>query len=203
MSDISTHDHKHFWFKKYLNIPTNPYYLVIFRRYCTHYQGTVFKSFIFYFYWYCNIHKTMTKQSNAIIKQYFCRKKRLLKRNNLAELMLLFKAGLSCLISKLSSISSTNLFFPFAKTVYFLKDRILLQFRKMVANETWKIRKKILEKIMKSWRLSKNIKLMRSEVDQEFYMDFVNYINPLLMFAHHLDLYFLQLELLVTNLQTF
>ena len=145
----------------------------------------------------------MTEQSNAIIKQYFCRKKRLSKRNNLAELMLLFKTGLSRLISKLSSISSANLLFPFAKTVYFLKDRILLQFRKMVANETWKIRKKILEKIMKSWRLSKNIKLMRSEVDQEFYMDFVNYINPLLMFAHHLDLYFLQLELLVTNLQTF
>ena len=46
-------------------------------------------------------------------------------------------------------------------------------------------------------------KLKQSEVDKEFYRDFVKYINPLLMFAHHLDLYFLQLEFLVTNLQNF
>ena len=41
------------------------------------------------------------------------------------------------------------------------------------------------------------------EVDQEFYMDFVKYVKPLLMFVHHLDLYFLQLELLARNLQNF
>ena len=46
-------------------------------------------------------------------------------------------------------------------------------------------------------------KLKQSEVDQEFYMDFVKYIKPLLMFVHHLDLYLLQLELLVTNLLSF
>ena len=88
----------------------------------------------------------MTKQSNAIIKQYFCRKKRLLKRNNLAELMLLFKAGLSCLISKLSSISSTNLFFPFAKTVYFLKDRILCNLEKWSRMRLEKSGKRYLKK---------------------------------------------------------
>ena len=31
-------------------------------------------------------------------------------------------------------------------------------------------------------------KLKQSEVDQEFYMDFVKYIKPLLIFAHHFDL---------------
>ena len=35
------------------------------------------------------------------------------------------------------------------------------------------------------------------------YMDFVKYIEPLLMFVHHLDPKFLKLELLVTNLQNF
>ena len=46
-------------------------------------------------------------------------------------------------------------------------------------------------------------KLKQSDVDQKFYMDFVKYVKPLLIFAHHLDLHFLQLELLVTNLQNF
>ena len=46
-------------------------------------------------------------------------------------------------------------------------------------------------------------KLKQSEVDQEFYMDFVKYIKPLLIFIHHLHLHFLQLELLVINLQNF
>ena len=32
---------------------------------------------------------------------------------------------------------------------------------------------------------------------------FVKYVKPLLIFVHHLGLYFLQLELLVTNLQSF
>ena len=44
-------------------------------------------------------------------------------------------------------------------------------------------------------------RLKQSEVDQEFYMDFVKYIKALLMFVLPLDLYLLQLELLVTNLQ--
>ena len=43
-------------------------------------------------------------------------------------------------------------------------------------------------------------KLKQSEVDQEFYLDFVKCIKSLL-FVHHLHLYFLQLELLVTNWQ--
>ena len=52
--------------------------------------------------------------------------------------------------------------------------------------------------------LPNNIKkLKQSEVDQEFYMDFVKYIKPLLRSVHHLNIYFLQLELLVTNLQNF
>ena len=34
-------------------------------------------------------------------------------------------------------------------------------------------------------------------------MDIVKYIKPLLIFFHHLDLYFLLLELLVTNLLSF
>ena len=49
--------------------------------------------------------------------------------------------------------------------------------------------------------LPSNIKkLKQSEVDHEFYMDFAKYIKPLLRSVHHLYLYFLQLELLVTNL---
>ena len=63
-----------------------------------------------------------------------------------------------------------------------------------------------LKRLEKSGSLSlpSNIKkLKQSEVDQEFYMDFVKYIKPLLRSVHHLDLYFLQLELLVTNLQNF
>ena len=52
--------------------------------------------------------------------------------------------------------------------------------------------------------LPSNIKILKqSEADQKFHMDSVNYIKPLLMFVHHLDLYFLQLEHLVTNLQNF
>ena len=43
--------------------------------------------------------------------------------------------------------------------------------------------------------------LKQLEVNQESYMDFVKYIKPLLMFVHHLDLYLVWLELLVTNLQ--
>ena len=46
-------------------------------------------------------------------------------------------------------------------------------------------------------------KFKQSQVDQEFCMDFVKYINPLLIFVHHLDLNFLQLKLLVTNLLSF
>ena len=46
-------------------------------------------------------------------------------------------------------------------------------------------------------------KLKQSEVDQGFYMDFVKYIKPLLIFVHNLDLYCMQSELLVTNLQNF
>ena len=49
-------------------------------------------------------------------------KKLLSKRNNLAELMFLFKTGLSRLISKLSLISRSNLLFPFAEIVNFSKD---------------------------------------------------------------------------------
>ena len=62
-----------------------------------------------------------------------------------------------------------------------------------------------LKRLEKSGSLSTKQykKLKQSEVDQEFYMDFVKYIKPLLMFVHHLDLYFLQLELPVTNLQIF
>ena len=70
----------------------------------------------------------MTKQSNIIIKQYYCIKKRLKsqllpKRNNLAELMFLFKIGLPRLISKLSLISRTNLL-PFVKMVNSSKDKV-------------------------------------------------------------------------------
>ena len=62
-----------------------------------------------------------------------------------------------------------------------------------------------LKRLEKSGSLSseKYKKSKQSEVDQEFYMDFVKYIRPLLRSVHHLDLYFLQLELLVTNLQNF
>ena len=52
------------------------------------------------------------------------------KINNLAEEMLLFKTGLSHLISKVFFIGRTNLLFPFAKLVNFLKDWILLQFKR-------------------------------------------------------------------------
>ena len=53
--------------------------------------------------------------------------------------------------------------------------------------------------------LPNNIRKLKQqrEVDQEFYIDFVKRIKPLLMFVHHLDLYFLQLEVLVTHLQNF
>ena len=44
--------------------------------------------------------------------------------------MLLFKVGLSRVINKLPLISSTNLLFPFAKTVNSSKDRVLLQFKR-------------------------------------------------------------------------
>ena len=49
-------------------------------------------------------------------------------RDNLAELMFLFKIGLSCLTSKISLISRTSLLFSFAKMVNSSKDEILLQF---------------------------------------------------------------------------
>ena len=62
-----------------------------------------------------------------------------------------------------------------------------------------------LKRLEKSGSLSTEQykKIKQSELDQEFYMDFVKYIKPLLRSAHYLDLYFLQLELLVTNLQNF
>ena len=77
----------------------------------SHYQGTVFTS-KFHFYQYFNIHKIVTKANN-IIKQYYCLKKRLKclllsKRNNLEELLCLFKINRSCLISSLSLISRAN-----------------------------------------------------------------------------------------------
>ena len=68
---------------------------------------------------------TVTKQSNIIIKQCYCTKKLLSKRNNLAELMFFFKIGLSPLISKLSLISRTHLLFLFAKMINSSKDRRL------------------------------------------------------------------------------
>ena len=52
------------------------------------------------------------------------------KRSNLAELMFLFKIGLSRLISKLYLISSTNLLFQFTKMVNSSNDGILLQFKR-------------------------------------------------------------------------
>ena len=75
----------------------------------------------------------MTKQSNIIIKQYYCVKKKfkkltIVKKNNLAELMFLLK--IAQLISMLSLISSTNFLFPFAKMVNSSKDGILLQFKR-------------------------------------------------------------------------
>ena len=45
----------------------------------THYQGIAFTSFTFHFSYYCNIHKTVTIQSNIIVKQYYCINKRLKK----------------------------------------------------------------------------------------------------------------------------
>ena len=47
-----------------------------------------------------------------------------------------------------------------------------------------------LKRLEKSETLSteENVAINQSKVDQEFYMDFVKYIKPLLMFAHHLDL---------------
>ena len=62
-----------------------------------------------------------------------------------------------------------------------------------------------LKRLEKSGSLSTEQykKLKQSEVDQEFYMDFVKYIKPLLRSVHHLNICFLQLELLVTNLQNF
>ena len=55
-------------------------------------------------------------------------KRNMSKRSNLAELIFLFKIGLSRLTSKLSLILRTNLLFSFAEMVNFLKDGILLQF---------------------------------------------------------------------------
>ena len=51
------------------------------------------------------------------------------KRNNLAELMFLFKIVLSRLKSKLSLILRSNLLFPFVKKVNSSKAGILLQFK--------------------------------------------------------------------------
>ena len=47
-----------------------------------------------------------------------------------------------------------------------------------------------LKRLEKSEILSteENVAINQSKVDQEFYMDFVKYIKPLLMFVHHLDL---------------
>lgn len=47
----------------------------------------------------------------------------------------------------------------------------------------------------------KKIKAVRSR--QEFYMEFVKHIKPLLMFVHHLDLYTLRLKLLITSCKIF
>ena len=51
------------------------------------------------------------------------------KRNNLAELMLLFKVSLSRLIGRLSLVSSKKVFFPFANMVNSSKSAILFQFK--------------------------------------------------------------------------
>ena len=51
------------------------------------------------------------------------------KRSNSAELIFLFKIGLSYLMSKLSLISSTNLLFQFVKMANSSKEGILLQFK--------------------------------------------------------------------------
>ena len=47
-----------------------------------------------------------------------------------------------------------------------------------------------LKRLEKSETLSteENVAINQSKVDQEFYMNFVKYIKPLLMFVHHLDL---------------
>ena len=51
--------------------------------------------------------------------------------------------------------------------------------------------------------LFSNIQSRHRLTNNEFNMDFVKYIKALLIFFNHLDLYFLQLELLVTNLLSF
>ena len=78
--------------------------------------------FIYYIPFLLKLHiiKTMTKQSNIVIKRYYSinkplKSQLLSKINNLAELKFLFKRCLSRLISKLSVISNTNLLFLFRK----------------------------------------------------------------------------------------
>ena len=54
----------------------------------------------------------------------------IVKRNNLAELMFLFKISLSCFISKLSLLSRSNLLPPFVKIVNSPKHGMLLQYKR-------------------------------------------------------------------------
>ena len=59
-----------------------------------------------------------------------------------------------------------------------------------------------LEKLV-VWLLINIRKSKQSEVEQEFYIEFVMYIKLSLMLARHLGLYFRRLELLVINFQNF
>ena len=94
------------------------------------------KNQMFYFYFKkCRayITVTVTNISNSIIKQYYVVIKLLrvlliLKKNSLAELIFLFRTGLSRLINKLSLISRICLSCPYAKMVNSSKDGIILQF---------------------------------------------------------------------------
>ena len=78
---------------------------------------------------------TVTNISNNMIKQYYGIVKTfkalvIVKRNSLAELIFLFRTGLSRLISKLYLVSKLYLWCSYAKMVNSSKDGILLKIRR-------------------------------------------------------------------------
>ena len=104
-------------------------------------------------------------------------------------------------------INSCSKFSFFARFFYIKKWKLSIFFLFKGKIYVWMTSIKIISKFREvfSWfednKNAINISSLKSWF--KFYIDFVKYMSPLLMFVHYLDLHFLQLELLVTNLQNF
>ena len=111
------------------------YYIIV--EYSTHCQGTALQQKIKLFTSNSKsvvTYITITNISNNIIKQYYCIIKTfkvlVIDRNSLAELIFLFRIGLSRSMSKLSLISRLYFLCPYGMMLNSSMDRVSLQFRR-------------------------------------------------------------------------